>query len=187
MAIFKIYRETVLPGSLQPYAVYLVAPAAKPDYVEMYVTDATGTAARRILNDADVQAMINAASASANAIQVVADIAARDALAPTGSWQVFVRDATGDPTVSAGGAMYLWDTTNSAWVKTAESESLDIALTWSALQGKPSSSVADIDDTVAKRHTHANKTELDKISEDGNGDLMYGGQPVRTHWGSTGW
>lgn len=118
---------------------------------------------------------------------MVADIAARDALAPTGSWQVFVRDATGDPTVGAGGAMYLWDTANSAWVKTMESESLDIALTWGALQGKPNSSVANIDDAVAKRHTHANKTELDKIGQNVEGDLTYGGVPVRTQWASTGW
>lgn len=187
MAQFKIYRETALPGSLQPYAIYLIAPAAKPDYVEMYVTDASGTATRRIPTDADIQAMINAAVASANAIQVVADIAARDALAPTGSWQVFVRDATGDPSVSAGGAMYLWDTVNTVWVKTAETESLDLSLDWADLTGKPASTPANIDDAVTKRHTHANKTELDKIGEDGNGDLTYGGQPVATQWNSTGW
>lgn len=187
MAMFKIYRETALPGSLQPYAIYLVAPAAKPNYVEMYVTNAAGTAARRILNDGDVQAMINAAAAAANAIQVVANIAARDALVPTGSWQVYVRDATGDPTVGAGGAMYLWDTANAVWVKTAEMESMDLALTWAALSGKPASSVANIDDAVTKRHTHANMTELNKIGEDGGGNLTYGGQPVKTQWDSTGW
>lgn len=187
MAQFKIFRETVLPGSLQPYAIYLIAPAAKPNYVEMYVTDSSGTATRRIPTDADIQVMINAAVASANAIQVVDDITARDALVPTGSWQVFVRDASGDATVDAGGAMYLWDTVNSDWVKTAETESLDLALDWADLTGKPTSTAANIDDAVTKRHTHSNKTELDKIGEDGNGDLTYGGQPVATQWNSTGW
>ena len=35
MAIFKIFRETALPGTLQPYSIYIVAPAAKPNYVEI--------------------------------------------------------------------------------------------------------------------------------------------------------
>lgn len=187
MATFKIYRETALPGSLQPYAIYIVAPAAKPNYVELYVTNAAGTAARRILNDTDIQAMIDASMASANQIQVLANIAARNALTPTGSWYVYVKDATGDATVTSGGATYLWDTAASTWVKISEAESLDVSLTWAALSGKPSSPVADIDDAVTKRHTHANKTQLDKIGEDVNGDLTYGGNPVATQWNSTGW
>lgn len=186
MAIFQIYRETALPGSLQPYSIYLVAPASKPDYVEMYVTNAAGTATRRIINDVDIQAMINASVSAANQIQVLADIAARDALTPTGAWYVYVKDATGDATVASGGATYLWDTSTSAWVKISEAESLDISLTWSALSGKPTSSVADIDDAVTKRHTHANKTELDKIGENA-GQLTYGGTAVSTQWSSTGW
>lgn len=187
MAIFKIFRETALPGSLQPYSIYLVAPAAKPDYVEMYVTDASGTSTRRILNDVDIQSMIDATVSAANQIQILADITARDALSPTGSWYVYVKDATGDSTVATGGATYLWDTGTSTWVKISESESLDISLTWDALQGKPASSVANIDDAVTKRHSHSNKTELDKIGEDGGGQLTYGGAAVTTQWSSTGW
>lgn len=37
---------------------------------------------------------------------------------------VFVIDATGDPTVTKGSAMYVWQ--NDAWLKIAEAESLDI-------------------------------------------------------------
>ena len=37
---------------------------------------------------------------------------------------VFVIDATGDPTVTKGSAMYVWQ--NDAWLKIAETESLDI-------------------------------------------------------------
>lgn len=187
MAIFQIYRETALPGSLQPYAIYLVAPASKPNYVEMYVTNAAGTATKRIINDVDVQAMIDASMSAANQIQILADIAARDALVPTGSWYVYVKDASADPTVASGGATYLWDTVEDEWVKISEAESLDISLDWSAIQNKPTSSVANIDDAVTKRHTHANKTELDKIGEDGSGNFTYDGDPVSTQWSSTGW
>jgi len=64
-------------------------------------------------------------------VTYVADITARDALSAEQKKSLaFVIDATGDPTVTRGAAMYGWDeTANSnagAWVKIAEVESLDI-------------------------------------------------------------
>jgi hypothetical protein len=51
-----------------------------------------------------------------------------------------------------------------------------VQLQWSDILGKPTSSVADIDDAVTKRHTHSNKTQLDLISENGtSGNLEYDG------------
>ena len=56
---------------------------------------------------------------------VVADITARDALAGSTTGDlVFVTDASADATVTAGGAMYIWN--GAAWVKVAEAESLDV-------------------------------------------------------------
>jgi len=40
-----------------------------------------------------------------------------------------------------------------------------IDVTWAALDGKPSSSVADIDDAVTKKHAHSNKTLLDSYTQ----------------------
>lgn len=187
MALFKIYRETTLPGTLEPYSVYMVAPAAKPDYVEIYVSNAAGTAAKRVLTDVDIQGMITASITGANNLQVVADITARNALSPTTTIYVYVKDATGDASVDSGGATYLYDTSTSTWVKVSESESLDLSLSWSALDGKPASTPANIDDAVSKRHAHTNKTELDKVGEDGSGNFTYNGSPVSTQWASTGW
>lgn len=186
MATFKIFRETTLPGTLQPYAMYVVAPASKPDYIELYVTNAAGTATRRLLTQADIQGLIDASLTAISQIQIVANIAARDALAPTTTLYVYVQDATGDATVASGGATYLYNVAGAAWVKISEAESMDVSLNWADLVGRPSSAVADIDDAVAKRHTHANKTELDKIGEAG-GELTYNGAQVKTEWGSTGW
>lgn len=183
MTPFKIYRETALPSPLQAYAVYLVAPPGKADYVEMYVTDATGGKARRIINETDVQAMIATSLSASGQMSVVDNIAARDRIVePKG--EVYVIDATGDSTVKSGGARYLRH--NGQWIKTAETESMDLALTWAALQDKPAGSTAEIDDAVNKRHAHANKTQLDKIGEDG-GQLTYNGKAVTTAWASTGW
>lgn len=50
-------------------------------------------------------------------------------------------------------------------------------ISWSELQGKPSSSVADIDDAVTKKHEHVNKTVIDKFTESA-GKPLFNGQPV---------
>ena len=75
MPTVKIHKTTALPGTLEGRAVYLVAPASKPNYVEMYVTNATGSAARRIINSDDIQAMIDAAVASVSGGRKPADSA----------------------------------------------------------------------------------------------------------------
>ena len=64
-------------------------------------------------------------------VTYVADIDARDALSDEQKKSLaFVIDATDDPTVTRGAAMYGWDATaeygSGAWVKIAEVESLDI-------------------------------------------------------------
>lgn len=57
----------------------------------------------------------------------------------------------------------------------------DIAgsISWAKISGAPTSTVAEIDDAVAKRHAHANATQLGKIAEeDGTGRLLYTGRKV---------
>jgi hypothetical protein len=62
------------------------------------------------------------------------------------------------------GHLYAWD--GSSWLDQGDI----IDLTWSAITGKPTSLVVDIDDAVAKKHAHANKVELDKLT-DGDHDV----------------
>ena len=58
---------------------------------------------------------------------IVADIAARDALTGlVASDEVYVIDASGDPTVDSGGAKYIWDGTQ--YLKQAEDESFDVVI-----------------------------------------------------------
>ena len=64
---------------------------------------------------------------------------------------------------------------------------MDINFSWANLSGKPTSSVADIDDAVSKRHAHANKTQLDKIDQDASGNLTYNGNLPATGWASSNW
>lgn len=187
MATYQIFKETALPGTLQAHSIYLVAPAARPDYVEVYVTGTTGSVVKRVIDVADVQSLIDASLSGMGGLAVVDDIAARNALTPTANVMVYVVDATGDATVASGGATYIYRLSNSTWIKISEAENLDVSLNWTSIVGRPSSSAAAIDTAVANSHTHANKTQLDKIGEDGNGQLTYNGSKPTIDWNSTGW
>ena len=188
MADFVILKETAVPSQLTPNSVILVAPPGKPGYMEIYVVDNAGTATRKVMDDTRVQAMIDAAVASAaSGLTVVATIAARNALTPNKAIEVLVTDATGDPSVGSGWARYVWMVSTSTWLKLAEGESQDLILSWAALQNKPTSTVAAIDDAVNKRHSHTNITQLNKITEDGEGKLLYNGARPKQDWSSTGW
>ena len=182
MPAIRIHKTTTLPGTLEGHSIYLVAPAAKPNYVEMYVTNADATAVRRVITEQDVINLINARD-----IQIVNDIAARNALTPVNGQLVYVLNATGDPTVASGAASYLWKADTSEWIKLTEFESMDVIVRWSNIQGAPTSSPSAIDTAVANSHTHANKTQLDKIGEDGNGNFIYNGQPPRARLETAGW
>lgn len=187
MTALTIYRETALPGTLQANSIYMVAPAARPDLVEMYVTGTNSTTVKRIIDQPMIETMISDALATVGGLEVVADIAERDALTPTADKIVLVLDASADSTVSSGAATYAYRLSDTSWTKISEAESMDVTLDWASITGKPTSSVANIDDAVTKRHTHANKTELDKVGEDGSGNLTYNGALPATGWSSTGW
>lgn len=187
MPTVNIFKETALPGTLQANSIYFIAPPSNPDYVEMYVTGISPTTVRRIIKESDIEAMISTALSGISQIDFVENITARDALAAKNGLQIIVVDASGDPTVASGAATYVYRESTTSWIKIAEHESQDISFTWSALQNKPSSSVGDIDDAVTKRHTHTNKTQLDKIGEDGGGNLTYNGNFPKIAWETTSW
>lgn len=185
MALFKIFRETTLPGTLQNDALYVIAPAATPNYIEIYATNSSGVV-RRVPTDADITAKINASLASIAELSIVADIAARNALAPTAAKYVYVQNATADATVLSGGATYLFNPTGGVWIKVSEAESMDVVVSWASITGKPTSTPAQIDAAVTATHAHANLTQLNQIGDTG-GQLSYNGALVKTEWSSLGW
>lgn len=184
----NFYKVTALPGTLEANAVYAVGVASNPSLVEFYVVNSAGTSARHVLNQSDVAGMISSAMSGGNQLNIVADITARNALLPlTSAKWVYVINATGDTTVTAGGATYLYNPGTTSWVKASESESMDVILQWSSITGRPSSAVADIDDAVTKRHAHANLVQLAKIGEDGGGSMTYNGSAVGANWANAAW
>ena len=184
--VYQVRKLTAVPTvPTTPNTVFYVAPAATPNYVEIYVSNAAGDAIKRVINQADVQAMINASISDVGKYKVVADIAARNALADKTSL-VYVKNATGDSTVKSGGATYIYDSAISAWIKTSEAESMDLVFSWANLQDKPNSSVVSIDTAVLNSHTHSNKTQLDNINQT-NGLLTYNGKLVTTTINDDAW
>lgn len=176
MTILTIFKETALPGLLQANAMYLIAPPSKVNYVEIYITDKSGSAARRIPTTEDIQSLIEASMGGiipGSKLEVVATITARDLLVPTSNVTVLVLDATDDPTVVSGAATYIYEMATITWHKISETESMDLVLDWANLRNKPMSSVLDIDDAVNKRHSHTNLAQLNKIGEDVEGNLLY--------------
>ena len=62
MALLTIFKEKALPSQLEANAMYLIAPPGKPQYIEMYVSDMSGSTIKRIPTTEDIQLMINAST-----------------------------------------------------------------------------------------------------------------------------
>lgn len=184
MAAVAFHKVDELPSSYEPNAFYLLLNGT---WAEFYVTDSSGVA-KGVGNTAMIQAVVAALGGIAQ-IQLAADIDARDEMELEANAIVLVSDASDDPTVGSGAALYFYDSTGETWIKVAEYESMDLTLAWSNVTGRPSSSVSDIDDAVTKKHSHSNKSTLDGIGES-SGRLTFGGNPVDAReidWNTLNW
>lgn len=189
-ATMSFYKMLTLPQSLVADSMYLVL---NGNYVETYMTSQTGVAkmvgnsqmiseiANKLITDA-----LNSQAAAATQVQIVADIAARNALTKKDGLEVLVLDATGDTSVKSGAATYVYRSSNTTWYKISEAESMDVVLQWDAIQGKPSATAAQIDDSVSKAHTHANMAVLNDLGSDSQG-LLYKGAPVGPRLTDSNW
>jgi len=179
MADLKVYKVSALPQTYVASAIYLVPVSGSPTLLDMYVASSDGLTVRNIVSQTEISNMIvNALSGSGfgnSSSFVVADITARDALAPTDVTIAIVLDATDDATVTAGAATYVYNPDTDTWIKISEAESMDVVLNWANIQNGPSSTAAQIDAAVADSHTHSNKAVLDKFGENLDGAPTYNG------------
>ncbi len=124
--ILNIAKVTTLPATLAASTMYLV-PNVMSGFLDIYVTDNTGATINRTVSKQDV--------ATAGSVdQIFADYASLTAYAPTSIEIAYVKDASGDSTVTSGGALYIWDTSlaTPAWTKMSES-----TLFWADIQNIP--------------------------------------------------
>lgn len=185
MSLMRIERVLALPGTLAASTMYIVKSAESP-FAEIVFTNSDGSETRHVINKSEIAGMISDAVASFSNILLAADITARDALAMDHNGLVLVLDASGDATVAAGAAMYFYDLDGEDWYKVSEFESMDVTLTWEAIQGKPTSTPAQIDQAVAYSHTHANKATLDLIGANADG-LTYDGDNIAAFIANAEW
>ena len=100
--------------------------------------------------------------ASSSLVPNVANIAARNALTDVvDGVQIRVLDASDDPSVESGWALYTYDAAQSSWSKLAEQESLDMITDWSNIQNGPASTAPDIDTAVGQSHVQNTDQALD--------------------------
>ena len=186
MATMNIHKLTAMPAEFEPHGLYYIMTGGR---LRVIVADQEGTGYAATITDAEIQAMIdNAVIASGgNNAFVVDTIADRDAMAPESTITVLVLDASADPDVDAGAATYIWVPNGSYWTKISEAESMDVVQDWVKIVGRPASSVSQIDDAVSKRHAHANKTQIDKVGEDAEGNFTYGGVRPRMPLDTANW
>ena len=85
------------------------------------------------------------------------------------SW---VTDATEDPTVGRGSALYYYDKNSRRYIKLYETESMDqdelvVSTQWNTIEGRPNSSVNDIDRAVNLCHVHSNSSVINSLGGSG--------------------
>lgn len=203
MAQLKFHKieGSLLPNPLEPNAFYYmqreVTVGGQTQVVaEGYLTNQAGEA-RSLGNVALIgniaSELIAQYMANMQAIRLATDIANRDAIAaedPQINKLILVADATGDSTVTAGSALYFYDVSEGAFTKVAEYESMDIEFTWASIKDGPTSTPAQLDDTVAKAHSHDNKVVLDLLGENASQQLTYRGAAIgggAMEWATVNW
>lgn len=188
MALIKFYKVNTLPGVLEGDAFYYVS---NGEVAESYLTNSAGIA-KSVGNTAMINKLIQEALESlavqGNAVEIAPNIASRDAMIvdATTNLLILVVDASADPTVNAGSALYAFSFSAQTTYKVAEYESMDVVLQWSNIVGRPTSTVAQIDSAVSQAHAHTNKAVIDRLS-DVEGQLQYNGAPLTTNWTTQNW
>ena len=116
---------------------------------------------------------------SAGVIAVVDDLSGRDAIMdPRVGYFCFVKDASNDPQVASGFALYIYQDALHGWARVVDASVLDIVLSWAKLIDKPQSTVENIDDAVIKKHAHQNESLLSNFSENDSGTLLFKGRLI---------
>lgn len=59
-------------------------------------------------------------------------------------------------------------------------------ISWNRIEDRPYASISALDDAVLKKHIHENKSVIDKLSENEDGQLLYNGEQIATGPGGGG-
>lgn len=173
-----IFRSLQPPSqNYLPYkeCLYLVK-NEETNTFETYVVDAFGTILTGF-SEAKFLEALDFYSHSLNQFEIVNNLLERDALPKSKNFIVFVLDATDDPEVGSGSALYFYMKPVDRFIKIYQSTEKVITVQWSNIIGGPRSTPEMIDSAVSLAHQHPNKNTLDLITDNG-GFVHYNGRPV---------
>lgn len=170
----RFAKVTEIPVPVEPNMIYAVT-EPQSGLMTLWMSNYFGSGTRMLPSGYHVLQMVNEAINQFNNIQVV-DTYDQLASFTNKLNVVLVRDATLDPSVNSGSALYLYNKPEARWIKVTEFESMDVVYRWEDIQGKPVSSAANIDSMVFQRHSHDNLEQLSKIGEDADQHFMYNNQ-----------
>lgn len=183
------HRFTAVPSTWPANAVCFVRVNG---VAETYVVDGDGNP-YPATNTQAIATTVNTLLSDFNLVQVVDNIAARDAYVASATTQnqlFLVLDATADNRVGSGAAFYAYQEAQGGnpgvFHFISDFESQNLVLNWSSIQGKPNATVSQIDDAVDNAHTHSNMAVLDGLS-DVNGQLQYNGAVLGATFTTTDW
>jgi hypothetical protein len=179
MSTLDIRVVTALPEILNASTLYLLDNGVDGG-LSVHMTGKGGVKIRSTMNAVEIKSLIKRYNTSM--LRIVPTIFERDAATWDTSGFILVLDATSDPTVKSGAALYAYDVQAESFYKLSEYESMD--LTWASIKDRPTSTVTEIDDAVSNAHSHENIAVLNGLAAVDT--LTYKDKPVLTlldcHW-----
>ena len=188
MANLDFRAVSVLPPNPEANTFYFVQNGS---YAESYLTTSNG-ALRRMGNSRMIEDVVRSELTThyKNNLMFAADITARDSLGvqAEGSIMVVVLDASGDPEIPEGAALYVYDYQYQEWHLLTQYGTADATVDWINIANRPASSRAAIDEAVERAHVHDNHEVLDKLGVSATGTLTYNGVIAgATEWNKEEW
>ena len=172
----QIIRLKGMPEATEPNCIYFINTHDEWHPVSMYVTDKNN----RMYTLFDISEMrdeIDRSTYPFSKTEVIPNLNYRETMNWEHSTLVLVQNNTDKPDEEEKGQMlYMFYKPYNTWYplsKGPEAETL-----WESISGRPTSSVADIDDAVAKRHEHTNSEVLKNLEEGAEEQLKYKGKNI---------
>lgn len=190
MSKFTIVRVTSLPSTITPSTMYILKQPTS-QVAEVYFSNNDGSQLVPGITEQFITDKFTSLLATGmGEIQIVDTINDRNRVTKNGNSLIMVIDATGDEFGSIGTVLYLYRAVNASYFRVSvfdenrdgvsSGSGTSGPVWWDAIQGKPVSTPAQIDDAVSKAHVHSNQATLDRIGVTEDGVLTVDGNVFAT-------
>jgi hypothetical protein len=164
--LYTPHRVSALPATLAPNAIYYL-PTGVANELQIVVTGLTAEVVYATVTRSDIQALIDSAAGLNQEILVTPTITTRAAMTWAGNGIVLVGDATDDPEIDAGAAIYFYNAADQTYTLTARLADLYIVQDWGDILNIPPA--------------------VSGLGVDANGNLTFGGNVMGMYFETTEW